>query len=135
MIGRYQADGAGTDRQARVTALRKNRDDILRGRRLAKSEHAIALRSRIQQARVQLSYFARNRCTSVRAELQEDAASVRRRRLGQFEAYVRTRAGEVVDEVDEGITDTSGRMAGRVGPAGAPRCPRRRRVPRFRRRR
>ena len=34
----------------------------------------ITLRGQIQQARVQLSYFARNRCSSVRGELQEDAA-------------------------------------------------------------
>jgi hypothetical protein len=127
VIGRYQADGAGTDRQARVTALRKNRDGILRGRRLSKSEHTIALRSQIQQARVQLGYFARNRCTSVRAELQEDASSVSRRRLGQFEGYVRTRSDEVVDEVDEGITTHLGDMAGELGlpppplPAAPPR--------------
>jgi hypothetical protein len=111
VIGRYEADGAGTDRAARVTALRKNRDDILRGRRLSKSERTIALRSQIQQARVQLTYFARNRCTSVRAELQEDASNLGRRRLGQFEEYVRTRAGEVVDEVDEGITTHLSDMA------------------------
>ena len=93
VIDRYQADAAGADRQARVTALRKNRDDILRGRRLSKSERTIALRSQIQQARVQLTYFARNRCTSVRAELQEDASNMSRRRLGEFESYVRTRVG------------------------------------------
>ncbi len=30
VIGRHQADGAGADREARVTALRKRREDILR---------------------------------------------------------------------------------------------------------
>jgi hypothetical protein len=120
VIGRYEADGAGTDRQARVTALRKGRDDILRGRRLSKSERTIALRSQIQQARVQLAYFARNRCTSVRAELQEDASSMSRRRLGEFEGYVRRRAGEVVDEVDEGITTHLGDMAGELGLPAPP---------------
>ena len=104
VIDRHQADAAGSDRQARVTALRKNRDDILRGRRLSKSERTIALRSQIQQARVQLNYFARNRCTSVRAELQEDTSNMSRRKLGEFGSYVHTRAGDVVDEVDEGIT-------------------------------
>ena len=115
VIDRYQADAAGSDRQARVTALRKNRDDILRGRRLSKSERTIALRSQIQQARVQLTYFARNRCTSVRAELQEDASNMSRRRVGEFEPYVRTRAGEVVDEVDEGITKHLGDVATELG--------------------
>jgi hypothetical protein len=115
MIGRYQAEAAGADRQARVTTLHKNRDDILRGRRLSKSERTIALRSQIQQARVQLTYFARNRCTSVRAELQEDASNTTRRKLGKFETYVHTRAAEVVDEVDEGITTHLGDVATELG--------------------
>jgi hypothetical protein len=125
-IDRYQADAAGADRQARVSALRKNRDDILRGRRLSKSERTIALRSQIQQARVQLTYFARNRCTSVRAELQEDAADTSRRKLGEFQSYVRTRAADVVDEVDEGITQHLGDVASELGlsaPAAPPPAP------------
>ena len=104
VIERYHNDGAGADRQARVTALRERRDGVLRERRISKSERTIALRSQIQQARVQLAYFARNRCTSVRSELQEDASSMTRRRLPEFEAYVGTRVGEVVDEVEAGIT-------------------------------
>ena len=104
VIERYDNDGAGADRQARVTALRERRDGVLRERRISKSERTIALRSQIQQARVQLAYFARNRCTSVRSELQEDASSMTRRRLPEFEAYVGTRVGEVVDEVEAGIT-------------------------------
>ena len=122
-IDRYEADAAGSDRQARVSTLRKNRDDIVRGRRLSKSERTIALRSQIQQARVQLSYFARNRCTSVRAELQEDAANTSRRNLGEFEAYVRTRAREVVDEVDEGITTHLGDVATELGLSTPPPAP------------
>jgi hypothetical protein len=123
VIDRYQTAAAGSDRQARVTALRKNREDILRGRRLSKSERTIALRSQIQQARVQLSYFARNRCTSVRAELQEDASDMSRRRVGEFEPYVRTRAGEVVDEVDEGITKHLGDVATELGLSAPPPPP------------
>jgi hypothetical protein len=122
-IARYQADAAGSDRQARVTALRKNRDDIQRGRRLSKSERTIALRSQIQQARVQLTYFVRNRCTSVNAELQEDTSNMSRRRLGEFEPYVRTRAGDVVDEVDEGITTHLGDMATELGLTAPPSPP------------
>jgi hypothetical protein len=115
VIERHQSDAAGSDRQARVAALRKSRDDILRGRRLSKTERNIALRSHIQQARVQLTYFARNRCTSVRAELQEDASNTSRRKLGEFESYVRNRAAEVVDEVDEGITTHLGDVATELG--------------------
>ena len=128
VIGRYESDGAGSDRQARVSALHKNRDDIQRDRRQSKSERSIALRSQIQQARVQLGHFARNRCASVRTELAEDASSVTRRGLGEFAGYVRTRSEEVVEEVDEGITTHLREMAGELGldappPAEAPPRP------------
>jgi len=101
---RYDRDADGAGRRARVEALREQRTEILRQRRLAKSERTIALRSQTQQARVQLSYFARNRCASVRSELQEDAARLTRRHLSGFEPYARGRIDEVVAEVDEGIT-------------------------------
>jgi hypothetical protein len=104
MIAQYRADGDGSDCRARVSALHESRDDILRRRRLSKSEHAIALRSQLQQARVQLGHFARNRATSVRGELAEDASQLTRRRIGTFEPYVRARAREVIDEVEQGIT-------------------------------
>ncbi|MHC9296217.1 hypothetical protein ACRCUN_27440 [Mycobacterium sp. LTG2003] len=111
VIGRYEADGSGADRKARVDALRERRNEINRNRRLAKTERSIALRSQLQQARLQLGYFARNRCNSVRTELQEDIAGVGRRRIPGFEAYARQRAGEVVAEVDEGVTKHLGDVA------------------------
>lgn len=104
VIGRYEADGSGADRQARVDVLRERRAEVARVRRLTRTERSIALRSQMQQARVQLGYFARNRCNSVRTELQEDVAGISRRRIATFEEYARQRAGEVVGEVDEGIT-------------------------------
>ncbi|HET6734035.1 hypothetical protein [Mycobacterium sp.] len=111
VMRRYEEEAEGVGRNARIAELREQRSSTVRERRLAKTERAIALRSQTQQARVQLTYFARNRCTSVRAELQEDASNMGRRRLGQFEGYVRTRAEQVVDEVDEGITTHLGDMA------------------------
>jgi hypothetical protein len=96
------ADGAG--RRARVDALRDERSTALRQRRQAKTERTITLRGQIQQARVQLSYFARNRCSSVRTELQEDAAGLSRRKMAGFEAYTRGRVDEVVAEVSKGTT-------------------------------
>ncbi len=98
------AGGDGADRMARVNALHNKRDDILRRRRLAKSERGIALRSRLKQAHVQLSHLARNRATSARGELAEDAAQVTRRGIGAFEPQVRTRMRDVIEDVDEGIT-------------------------------
>jgi hypothetical protein len=115
VISRYDKDGAGDDRRARVTSLRTRRDGVTRDRRVSKSERTIALRSQIQQARVQLAYFARNRCASVLSELQEDAASMTRRRLPEFEGYVRTRGDEVVDEVEDGATKHLGDMAAELG--------------------
>jgi hypothetical protein len=101
---RYDRDADGAGRRARVEALREQRSAILRQRRLSKSERTIALRSQTQQARVQLSYFARNRCASVRSELQEDAGSLTRRQVPEFEADARGRIHEVVVEVNEGTT-------------------------------
>ena len=107
-----------------MSALLDNRDDILRRRRLSKSERSIALRSQIQQARVQLGHFARNRCTSLRSELAEDASAMGRRKIGTFEQYARTRVGDVVDEVEEGITGHLGDVATELElpapPAAAP---------------
>ena len=101
-IRRCRNDVAGMGREA--AALRDQRREVLRRRRLTRSERTIELRSQIQQARVQLTYFARNRCTSARTELHEDAAGATRRRLAAFESYVRTRVDEVVDDVNGGVT-------------------------------
>lgn len=101
---RYDRDADGTGRRARVEALREQRSEILRQRRLSKSERTIALRSQTQQARVQLSYFARNRCASVRSELQEDATSLSRGKLSEFESEAGARLRDVIAEVDQGTT-------------------------------
>ena len=99
---RFDRDAEGAGRRARVDALRETRSTALRQLRQSKTEHTITLRGQIQQARVQLSYFARNRCSSVRGELQEDAAALSRRNMPGFEAYTRGRVEEVVAEVSEG---------------------------------
>jgi hypothetical protein len=102
---RFDHDAEGAGRQARVEALRETRSTALRERRESKTERSITLRGQIQQARVQLSHFARNRCTSVRGELQEDAAALSRRKMEGFEGYTRGRVEQVVAEVSDG-TDT-----------------------------
>lgn len=123
-IARYKSDSGGADRRTRAAALLKSRDDVISGRRLAKTERTIALRSQIQQARVQLGHFARNRCTSVRGELAEDVSQLSRRKLRSFESYARERADAVIDEVDDGITAHLGDVAAELGlpapPAPAP---------------
>ena len=110
-IERYRAAGDASDRRDRVRVLHETRDDILRRRRLSKSERNIALRGQLKQARVQLGHFARNRCTEARGHLAEDAAQLSRRGIGSFESHVRTRVREVVEEVDEGVTEQLARVA------------------------
>ncbi|SRX92632.1 hypothetical protein [Rhodococcus jostii RHA1] [Mycobacterium shimoidei] len=102
---RYERDANGAGRRSRMEALREQRAALLRQRRLSKSERTIALRSQTQQAKAQLAYFARNRCTSVRSELQEDIAALSRRKLADFEPYARDRLERVITEVDDGITE------------------------------
>ncbi|MGV9803672.1 hypothetical protein ACWDTP_37060 [Mycobacterium sp. NPDC003449] len=123
VLDRYRADGSGADRKARVDALRERRDEVNRARRLARTERSIALRSQIQQARVQLGYFARNRCNSVRTELQEDVAGIGRRRIAAFETYARQRTDEVVGEVDEGVGKHLGDVAAEMGLRAPPAAP------------
>lgn len=101
---RFDRDVEGAGRQARVDALREERSAALRQRRQSKTERTITLRGQIQQARVQLSYFARNRCSTVRTELQEDAAGLSRQKMAGFEEHTRRRVDEVVAEVSEGTT-------------------------------
>lgn len=122
---RYDRDADGAGRRARVATLREQRSEILRQRRVSKSERTIALRNETQQARTQLSYFARNRCASVRSELQEDAASRSRGTVAQFETEAKTRLADVLAEVDDGTTTQLAEAAQTLGlsvdpPASAP---------------
>ncbi|WP_253851741.1 hypothetical protein [Mycobacterium sp. 1423905.2] len=102
---RFDRDAEGSGRQARVEALREERSDALRQRRQSRTERSITLRGQIQQARVQLAYFARNRCSSVRGELQEDVSGLSRRDMAGFEARTRARVEEVVSEVADGTAE------------------------------
>ncbi|MEB3071225.1 hypothetical protein [[Mycobacterium] vasticus] len=111
-----RADG----RRARVALLQEQRDEVLRQRRLSKSERVIALRSRIATARVQLGYFARKRCASVRGELAEDVANMTRSRLDEFTDYVDDRLAEAVVEVDEGVTEQLADVAHELGLSAVP---------------
>jgi hypothetical protein len=101
---RFDRDADSAGRRARVDALREERGTALRQRRQAKSERTITLRGQIQQARVQLSHVALNRCSALRSELQSDAARLPRRSMAGFEAHARGRAAETVVEVYESTT-------------------------------
>lgn len=101
----YDTNAAAVGRRARASALRARRSELLGQRRLNRSEVAVVLRSKIQQARVELSHLARNRCAVLRAELSETAAEATRQTVAGYASYVRQRIGEVTDQVDDGITD------------------------------
>jgi len=103
LVRRHEHEVSGAGREVRLAALREERSAAVRQARLDKTERAIAVRTRMQQARVQLSYFARSRCAAVRTELQEDAASTTRRKLGMFTDHVQRRFGEVVADVDDAL--------------------------------
>jgi len=120
---RYDRDADGAGRRARVETLRQQRSEILRQRRLSKSERTIALRSQTQQARTQLSYFARNRCASVRSELQEDAASLSRGKLAEFETAANVRLTNVIGEVDDSTTTHLAEMTQTLGLTVDPPAP------------
>lgn len=110
-LRRHEDTAAGGGREARVAALRKERSEALRQRRLARVERTIELRGRVQEAKVQLTYFARNRCASVRVELGEDAATMTRRRLPEFGNYVGRRIQDVVGEVHGDVGTQLGDVA------------------------
>jgi hypothetical protein len=112
---RYDRDADGAGRRVRVEALREQRSEILRQRRLSRSERTIALRSQTQQARTQLSYFARNRCAAVRSELQEDAAGLSRGKLTAFEAEAKARLEAVIADVDDGTSTHLDQMTQTLG--------------------
>ncbi len=123
---RISAVRSGQRPDGRAAALRDERDELLRSRRLTRTERNIALRSQVQQARVQLSYFARSRCASVRTELSEDVSDWNGRRADRLVAYVHRRSAEVVEEVDQGITDHLADVATELGlsvPAVSPPDP------------
>ncbi|BBX10565.1 hypothetical protein [Mycolicibacterium aichiense] len=101
---RLELDAVGTGRDARLAALRAERAAAVHRYRVDKSQRSIALRAQIAQARLALTYFARNRCASVRTELQEDLAGLSRRDLARFPDEVRRRAEEVADDVAAGVT-------------------------------
>ncbi|WP_242657847.1 hypothetical protein [Mycobacterium kubicae] len=112
---RFDRDAEGSGRRARVDSLREERSDALRQRRQSRTERSITLRGQIQQARVELAYFARNRCSSVRGELQEDVSGLSRRDMAGFEARARARVEEVVSEVADGTAEQLGEIAGVLG--------------------
>lgn len=91
-------EDAAVGRAARIPVLRRQRIETSR-QRVATSEQAIRLRRAIQHLRVELTYFVRARCASVRNELAADAATINGRRIPAFEERVVARIEDVTAEV------------------------------------
>ncbi|KDF00138.1 hypothetical protein Y900_014610 [Mycolicibacterium aromaticivorans JS19b1 = JCM 16368] len=117
---RLELEVAGAGRGARLGALRTERTAALHRYRVEKSQRSIALRAQVQHARLTLTYFARNRCASVRTELQEDLAALGRRGLAHFPDEVRRRAAEVADDVAAGVVRQLGDVGEELGLAVEP---------------
>ncbi|QUR65962.1 hypothetical protein [Mycobacterium spongiae] len=114
---RLDRDAEGAQRRERVDALRARRGAAMRRRRQSRSEHSIAARRQIQQARIELFHCARDRCSSVRSELRERSAVLSRRGMAGFTEQVRSRVEDVVVEVNE-ATDAC--LAGVAQGLGVP---------------
>lgn len=125
-IRRSRDEVAGVSREARMIALRDQRREVVRQSRTSRSEHSLALRSHLQQARMQLTYYARSRCTSVRTELAEDVGTATRRGLRAVEKSLPAQADEIVDDVNLVVTNHLTDMARTLGltpPAAEPPPP------------
>ena len=118
-IERYRAAGDASDRRARVSVLHETRDDILR--RTApveeRAQHRAAWSAQAGPGAARA--FRAQSLYGGEGELAEDAAQLSRRGIGSFESHVRTRVREVVEEVDEGITEQLARRGDRTAPARA----------------
>lgn len=112
---RARHDATVADRSARMAALRRRRDDIRRDARLARAHRGVAMRARVQQARVELLYLSRTRCTALRADLQEEVAGLSRCGLSPFEATVRDRTGEVAAGLTEEVAARLSEVAAELG--------------------
>lgn len=122
-VRHWTDDATGVGREAAMAALREQLKEALRQRRVARSERTLGLRSQISQARLQLTNFARNRCSSVTNELSADAAEVKRRRIPELTDHVHSRMHGVVEEVNTGITTHLSDVATSLGLTPPPHEP------------
>lgn len=104
----------------KVGALRSRREELAGELRLARSQNAIAVRNRVQQARVMASQCVRTRCAAARTELGEQAATASRREIVDFQGRVRQRCDELAAEVDDEVTVHLRRAAADLGLPAPP---------------
>jgi hypothetical protein len=106
----------------RVAQLRSARAALLRERRGARSERALALRGGLHQARVELSRFVRQRCSVLRADFRARAAALPRGGRPRFEATLRGEVETVLEELAGQLRTRARELAGALDVA-EPACP------------
>lgn len=120
-------DAEAADRRSRAAALLDTREQLLRQRRLSLSEGTAVLRNQMQQARVELTYSARNRCAKARTDLQKQVVAADRGRFDALEREVRRRCDDVIADVADEVTARTREMADALGldalPQSAPARP------------
>ena len=119
-ISQLDAQAEAADRRALVAALRVSREQLIRERLLLGQQAAVALRTRMQQARVTLTFFTRNRCAATRTELLAQVAGMNRRQWGNVEECALRRCRDLVAEVDEEIAVRVSEVAADLGVADPP---------------
>ena len=109
----------------RTVQRTRERERLLRTRRLAAAQHLTARRAAVREARLALRRGVRQRCASLRADLLEEAAAARRHQIRTFGVRARERCAQVLAEVDDDISEhTRDLVQGcDVGPATSPSLP------------
>lgn len=113
-----QADAA-----ASVTALEARRADVVAAHRSTRTGLA-RWRHGMQQARLELTHAARQRCAQLRSELLAEVAATTRRTRPGWEARVRQRCDDVLAAVDDEIEARLGQRPP-DRPVAVPAAPRR----------
>ncbi|MFI2839574.1 hypothetical protein [Mycolicibacterium sp. PDY-3] len=96
-----------------AVALHRRRDEALRAARRLDAVQARDLRTRVQQARIDLNQHVHHRCGELRAALAEAAAGWRRG--VDFRAAAVERADLIATEVDAAVTVRVRQIAGEIG--------------------
>jgi hypothetical protein len=107
----------------RAESLRRQRGDIVRGRRTA----APTMRVRVHEARVRLIFLVRARCAQLASELRESSCEVPRGGATDFETRVRAAAEAIVEdfdaEIDREVHAVAAALSMIAPSAQAPRMP------------
>lgn len=104
--------GLERERDVAINALEMERDAALRARRIARSEHSVAVRTRVQQSRAELLELVRDSCATTRGALRHALAAAPRRDLPAFPGLA---VAALTDLADRVRNDAGRRLAAHDG--------------------